>query len=151
MSALVVGVGNRDRGDDGVGPEVAALVAELAIPGVEVVEHEEPLALLEHLGSHDDVVVVDATAPQGEPGRVHVWRVGRAPLRHDPRALGSHGLGVAEAVELARATGRLPPRLTLVAVQGRSFEVGSPLSEEVRDRLHDAVDLVVSLLPTLTV
>lgn len=152
MSALVVGIGNPDRGDDGVGPEVARRIAEMSVPGILVVEHAEPLDLVERLGASEDcVVVVDAARPDGQPGRVHVWRVGVAPLRHAPLALGSHGLGVAEAVELARATGRLPRRLVLVGVEGCAFEVGRPLSAEVRARLDDAVRTVLGLVGAVPV
>ncbi len=147
MSTLVVGIGDPSRGDDAAGPEVASRVGRLGLPDLEVVEHEEPLALVEHLATYDEVVVVDATGPRGEPGRIHVWHVGAVPLRHDPGALGSHGLGVAEAVELARALGRLPRRLTLVAVQGESFEVGAPLSARVQAALDEAVRVVVAVLP----
>ena len=146
MSALVVGIGNRSRGDDAVGPEVAEHVAALGVPGVEVVVHDEPLALVEHLGLHDEVVVVDAVGPHGEPGRVHVVHVGSAPLRGDSPVLGSHGLGVAEAVELARTLDRLPRRLTIVGVEGASFDLGAPMSEQVRTRVDEAARIVVGVL-----
>ncbi len=145
MSVLVVGIGNRSRGDDAVGPEVAERVAALGVPGVEVVVNDEPLTLVEHLTDHDEVVVVDAVGPRGEPGRVHVVHVGSAPLRGDSPVLGSHGLGVAEAVELARALDRLPRRLTVVGVEGVSFDLGAPLSEHVRARVDDAVQAVLEL------
>ena len=148
MSALVVGIGNPSRGDDGIGPLVATRVAELGLPGVEVVAYDEPLALVEHLAGHDDVVVVDAARTrEGRPGAVHVVRVGSAPLPRDAVALGSHGLGVAEAVELARALGRLPRRLTLVGVEAQAVDLGAPLSAPVRDSVDDAVDAVVAALP----
>ena len=149
MSVLVVGIGNRSRGDDGIGPEVASRVARLGLPGVWVVVQDEPLALVEHLSRHEEVVVVDATAPRGAPGSVQVLEVGSAPLRREPPAIGSHGLGVPEAVELARALGRLPHRLTLVGVEAQGFDVGAPLSEQVRDRLDDAVRAVLDALPSL--
>ena len=150
MSALVVGIGNPSRGDDAVGPEVASRVARLDLPGVEVVVYDEPLALVEHLATHEDVVVVDAASPRGAAGSVHVVRVGSTPLRHDSSVFGSHGLGVAEAVELARALGRLPRRLTLVGVEAGSFDVGAPLSARVRDCLDDAVRAVLDALPATT-
>ena len=147
MSALVVGIGNPSRGDDGIGPLVAARVAELGLPGVEVVAYDEPLALVEHLAGHDDVVVVDAAMTRdGRPGAVHVVRVGSAPLPRDAVALGSHGIGVAEAVELARALGRLPQRLTLVGVEVQVLDVGAPVSEQVLAGLDDAVRAVVAAL-----
>jgi hydrogenase maturation protease len=159
VSGLVVGIGNASCGDDGVGPEVALRVAGLDLPDVEVVVHRGPLALVEHLAEssaenaaenaaeHAAVVVVDATAPRGEPGRVRVVEVGSTPLRFEPAFGSSHGIGVAEAVELARALGRLPRRLTLVGVEASGFEVGAPLSSAVADRLDDAVRAVVAALP----
>ena len=148
MSAIVVGIGNLSRGDDAVGPLVAARVARLGLPDVEVVVHDEPLALLEHLATHEDVVVVDAaTVRRGRPGTVHVVQVGSTPLPIDSPASGSHGLGVAEAIELARALCRLPKRLTLVGVEGEVFAVGAPLTERVRACLDDAVRAVVGTLP----
>ncbi len=154
MAPLVVGIGNRTRGDDAAGPEVAARVAarvaELDVPGVTVVVQDEPLALVEHLTSHTEVVVVDAVAPGGDPGRVHVWHVGPSPLPRDVRAIGSHGLGVAEAVELARALGRLPRRLTLVGVEAQTLSLGEPLSDRVGERLDDAVRAVLDALSETT-
>lgn len=139
---LVLGVGNRTRGDDGAGPCVAEQVAALGLPGVEVVVESEPLALIELMAGHDVVVVVDAVSAQGDPGRIHVWPVDSLPVRGTGRAIGSHGLGVRDAVELARALGRLPDRLTVVGVEGESFEVGTPVSEPVRERLGEAVQTV---------
>jgi hydrogenase maturation protease len=147
VTSLVIGIGNRSRGDDAVGPEVASRVAQLGLVGVAVVVLDEPIALVEQFGTHDDVVVVDATDSRGHPGRVHVRQVGRAPLRRDPPALGSHGLGVADAVELARVLGRLPRRLTLVGVEARTFRLGAPLSAQVRESLDDAAEAVVTALP----
>jgi hydrogenase maturation protease len=142
---LVVGIGNRSRGDDAVGPEVAARVAELDIPGVQVVE-DEPLSLVEHFATYDHVVVVDAVKPAGDPGHVHVWIVGADSLPTGAHAVGSHGLGVAEAIELARAMGRLPRRLTLVGVEAESIRAGAPLSAHVSDHLGEAVRAVVDAL-----
>jgi hydrogenase maturation protease len=146
VTALVVGIGNTVRGDDGVGPEVAARVAALSLPGVEVLVCEEPLALVEHLGAYDEVVVVDATSPRGAPGRVEVREVGSGPLARDTAVGSSHGLGVAEAVELARALGRLPRRLTLVGVEGLRFQVGDGVSGPVRERVDEAARAVVEAL-----
>ena len=150
MTSLVVGIGNTSRGDDGIGPLVAERVAGLRLPDVDVVVHDEPLALLEHLAGHDDVVVVDAARSGGgaDPGTVHVVRVGSVPLRGNGAALGSHGLGVVEAVELARALGRLPRRLTLVGVEAMDLDLGAALSPPVRGRLDDAVRAVVAALAT---
>jgi hydrogenase maturation protease len=142
--AIVVGVGNRFRGDDGLGPEVAARVERLGLPGVAVVVEEDPLSLVDHFAADDTVIVVDAMRPRTQPGRVQISAVD-GPL---PRwqTTSSHGLGVVEAVELARALERLPDKLTLVGVEAATLSPGSSLSAAVLRRLDDAVNAVVELV-----
>jgi len=148
VTRLLLGIGNPARGDDGVGPEVAARVARLGIPGVEVAAESEPLALLDHLRRPglDQVVVVDATTPGREPGRVRVLPVGDAHLVRPAAPTGSHALGLADAVELARSLDLLPRRLTLVGVEACTSGVGVALSTPVRTRLDDVVRTVTELL-----
>jgi hydrogenase maturation protease len=43
----------------------------------------------------------------------------------------THALGVAEAIELARALGRLPARLEVYAIEGARFTAGAGLSPAV--------------------
>ena len=50
----------------------------------------------------------------------------------------THAFGVADAVELARALGRLPGRLDVYAIEGASFAAG--------DRLSPAVERAVAEL-----
>ncbi len=142
---LLLGVGNPLRGDDGVGPEVAARVARLGLPGLEVATEIDPLALLDHLGNppaHESIVVVDATTPNGEPGRVRVHRVDARRLAARDSPFGSHGLGVAHAVELARALGLLPERLILIGVEAESTRLGDGLSAAVLAAVDSAVRAV---------
>lgn len=150
MSALVVGLGSPDRGDDAVGPVVAAEVARRGRTDLRVVVHEDPTCLVELWGAEDTVVVVDAVRSGAAPGTVHVldatsgtladraWtRTGRG---------GTHAFGLAAAVELARALHRLPRRLLLVGVEATSFEHGAPLSTPVARAVEAAVRTVEALL-----
>ena len=45
----------------------------------------------------------------------------------------THHFGVAEAVEWARALGRLPEALEVHGIEGADFSVGEHLSEPVRE------------------
>ncbi|RYP83040.1 hydrogenase maturation protease [Nocardioides guangzhouensis] len=145
---LLVGIGNPDRGDDGVGPVVADRVAALDLPGVEAVTEAAPLAVVERLQRTDGcaaLVVVDATRPGPEPGRVRVLTVGTEPLAGlGPAPASSHGLGLSEALELARALGVLPPRVTVVGIEAGSVAVGAGLSDAVRASVDDAVAAVLA-------
>jgi hydrogenase maturation protease len=129
---LLLGVGNDWRGDDGAGPAVARRLRELNLPGLTVRETAGDAATL--LASFKDaatVILVDAASSGAEPGTV--WRlqagVDAVPLRKDRGS--THGLGVAEAVELARVLKELPPRLIIFGIEGKSFGPGPGLSPEV--------------------
>jgi hydrogenase maturation protease len=148
---VVIGLGNRVRGDDAAGLEVAGRLRRAAPAGVEVVEHEGDAAgLLDYWEGAALAVVVDVVRSGGEPGAVH-----RLEIVGDARAergiadrewqVSSHALGLAEAVGLARALGRLPGRLVLVGIEGTSFAAGAPLSPPVTAAVARAAAEVLEL------
>lgn len=129
---LVIGVGNPDRGDDGVGRVVAQSLRGRVGAGVEVLERDgEVTALLDCLERTDCAYLVDAAASGAEPGTIHRLEAHRAPLPQGLLSLSTHGFGPAEAVELARAMGSLPATCVVYAVEGAGFEAGQPLSAPV--------------------
>jgi hydrogenase maturation protease len=121
---LVLGLGTDLRGDDAAGLEVAR---RLGPRGRTVT----PGALLEAWAGAGDVVLVDAVQTGAAPGTVHRIDLvaGRVPAPPQPRS--SHLVGILDMVELARALGRLPARVELVGIEGRSFDLLQPLSAEV--------------------
>lgn len=134
---LVIGVGNPHRGDDGAGRAVALRLRELrrsgAVPAdVQIEEIDgEPTALLSRLEGVATVFVVDACLSGAAPGTIHRFDLSAGPLPSPPSGSSTHGIGVATAIELARAIGRLPAQCIVYAIEGRSFEVGAPLSPRV--------------------
>lgn len=142
MTALVIGVGQPDRGDDAAGSAVVAAVRRLA-PDVATTEVTSPVRLVDAWDGYDDVVVVDAVMSGRAPGEVTVLEAGAGPLPARPGAGGSHGFGVAEAVELARALDRLPRRLLVVGLEAATFEHGRGLSPAVAAGVDAAVRSVL--------
>ena len=51
----------------------------------------------------------------------------------------THGLGLAEAIELGRALGRLPARLVVYAIEGQGYATGAPLSPPVARAAEEVV------------
>jgi hydrogenase maturation protease len=123
-----LGVGNPDRGDDGAGPCVAALLRESA--ALDIVEcRGEAGAILAALEGAVEAIIVDASlssAPAGTVRRFDLAAEG-APLSLDC-GCSSHGFGLAEAIGLARTLGTLPPVCVLFTIEGESFAPGAPLS-----------------------
>jgi hydrogenase maturation protease len=132
MLSLVVGVGNALRGDDAAGLEVARRVRERS--GVEVLGIDgDATALVDAFSGHAEVAIVDAARSDAPPGTLHAFRADRDPLPVGAlRSASTHALGVAEAIELARALDRLPARLHVYAIEGAEFAFGEALSAPVQ-------------------
>ena len=146
----VVGVGNRDRGDDGAGLAAAQRLGEAANVPVTLLDAiGDGTALLEVWREADTVIVLDAMWSGAPPGTVRrligaedTPATAAAMLSAGRRTGGStHGLGVAEAMALGEALGRLPRRLVVIGIEGARFDTGGPLSPEVERALDRAVGL----------
>jgi hydrogenase maturation protease len=125
----VIGIGNPLRGDDAIGLLVVRRVRELAGPEVEVMELEgEPARLIDAWQGAGLAVVVDAVKSDAPEGAVMRFDATADPLPPSVSASSTHALGLADAIEIARALDRLPEQLIVFAVEGVRFEVGSDLS-----------------------
>ena len=131
---LVVCVGNAYRRDDGVGLLVAEMLEENPCEGLRVLPKSGDGAdLMEAWRGAEQVVVVDAAATGAEPGSIYRLQVGNQPVPSALFPYSTHAFGVAEAIEMARAMGELPPTLVIYAIEGADFGVGSGFSPEVAD------------------
>jgi hydrogenase maturation protease len=135
-------VGNPQRGDDGVGGAVARALRAL-IEGVEIIEEEgEATSVLARLKGADAAFIVDACVSGQALGEIRRFDIGEGPLPQTGFGASTHGFGLAEALELARALGALPPRCIVYAIEGENFTLGAPLSP----RVATAVEIVAKRL-----
>ncbi len=119
---LVAGLGNELRGDDAAGLLTARAIRALHLENVDVEEHSgDVAALAESMARHAEVVVVDAVVSSAPPGTVRELNADSAVTR---ARSSSHGLGVSEALALARALGATP-RVRLIGIEGSQFALGS--------------------------
>lgn len=141
---LFIGIGNPLRGDDAAGLLAAREVRELLGDRLEVLEMEgEPVDLIEAWRDADRVLVADAVTSGGEPGEVHRVDAAAEPLPAGLAGPSTHALGLAEAIELARALRRLPPFLAIYGIEAASFETGA----ECDPRVLAAVERVAAAAP----
>lgn len=144
---LVIGVGNRDRGDDGIGPVVAERLEGRVPASIAIMQRSgDALALIDDWAGRDSVVLVDAAEPRGQPGRVHRIDLLEDELPADLSLSSTHALGISEAVGLARTLGMLPSRFVVYAVEGKSFDLGAVLSPEIMAAVEGVVTRVVAEL-----
>jgi hydrogenase maturation protease len=145
---VVIGLGNEFRRDDGAGPAVIARLralqpGETSLSGATLALSDgEPGRLIDLWEGTDLAVVIDAvrdaTMPPG-----HICQLAPGALAGAADgAASSHGIGLGDTVELARALGRLPARLTVLAVVGRDFGFGAGLTAEVATAVAEVVEQV---------
>ncbi|QVI19228.1 hydrogenase maturation protease [Nocardia tengchongensis] len=140
--AVVIGVGNEYRHDDGIGPAVATELERLRLPGVLVALSDgEPTGLLDLWADAELAIVVDAVlcAPSS-PGRI--WRTTVDALRGLTHAASSHAMGIPDALPLGRALGSVPAELVVIAVEAHRLDLGVGLSAPVAAALPDVIAAV---------
>ena len=143
--ALIIGVGNEYRRDDGAGPEVARRIDKLNLPQVRVLLHSgEGASLLEHFHEADLVIIIDAAQSESSPGAVHFFDAGNSPIPSAFFNYSTHAFSVAEAVELGRALGKLPTRLLVYGIEGTDFSAGIGLTEAVQVSVDTVVERITN-------
>ena len=126
---LIIGIGNRWRRDDGVGPWVADRLREHGLP---TLEHSgEGAGLIEAWSQARHVIVVDATSSGSPAGTLHRLDAVAAELPRHFFRYSSHLFGLAEAISTARTLARLPPQLIIHGIEGQDFGFGDELSPAV--------------------
>lgn len=144
----VVGLGQSVAGDDGFGAAVVRALRERVLPsGVEVEHLGDPSALAALLETNVPVILVDAVLGAA-PGDLLLLTPDELAVRA-PSRVSSHGLGVTEALELARVVdaGAGLPVVHIVAVTiARPVRYREGLSAEVAAAVPRAADRVLQLL-----
>lgn len=140
----VIGIGNRDRGDDALGPLVVDALRDRLPATVSAVEHSGEVAgLLDLISGAGAVYLVDAAVMGLEPGSFREFDASTSPLPALGGAFSSHALGLSEAIELARALDALPSVCRVFAVEATSFEAGEGLSQPVAFKLPRVTQAVI--------
>ena len=139
MRARVIALGQAMAGDDGVALVILERLRERGVPeGVELLHAGDDFALVPLLETPAPVVIVDAVlhAPHGR-----VLELTPEDLaRHGGRPLSTHGVGVCQAIELARV---LMPERTASSIRIVAVTIRRP--RRYTPRLSPAVAAAVPL------
>lgn len=142
VKPLLIGVGNDFAGDDAAGRLVARALEGAA--GFDVSEcHGAAADIVTLMEGRAQVLIVDACTSGAVPGTVHRLDAVAGALPGWLRSVSSHGIGVAEAVALARVLDTLPAKVEVWAIEGAAFCTGDAVTPEVQA----AIDAVVADLP----
>jgi hydrogenase maturation protease len=143
-NCVILGIGNVLMRDDGVGVHVVRRLRERVPEGVELVEGGVYAPdLLVFLENRRKAVFIDGVDVGEEPGAVF-----RFPARKVGRKLSSppislHDYGVYDLITAAELLGQCPEEVVIIAVQVKSLDTGTELSEEVERAVPRVCELVM--------
>jgi hydrogenase maturation protease len=131
---FVIGIGNPLRCDDGLGPLLAAEIAQKNIPGVKVIISQLlNLELLEDTLGYAKILVIDASAV----GEGLVFK--KVQIMENGPAASSHHLSPEFFLAMARELYEKDLSLYVCSLRGVNFEVGNTLSPQVLDIFPQAL------------
>lgn len=143
---LVIGYGNPRRGDDGLGPALAAALAEMNLPGVTVeIDHQLTVDHAALIAAHDVVVFADAAMDHPQ-----AWRL--SALESLPSATrGSHCISPCAALHLSELLYGKSPSAWVLAIAGTEFgEVKEGLGKAAQAHLDAAPGSLKDWLAQIT-
>ncbi|HTR32874.1 MAG TPA: hydrogenase maturation protease [Gaiellaceae bacterium] len=144
-TVVVIGIGNSYRGDDAAGLATASLLAGTLPAGVQICRCEqEPSRIMDAWAGADAAFVVDAVAPEGSPGTLRVFDASVSELPARSFRSSTHALGLGEIIELSRAMGSLPRRVTVYGIEASDFTAGRPLTPAVADAVAAAAGAITA-------
>lgn len=145
----IIGVGNDYRRDDAAGLIVARRLNQAGLSGVRVIEASgEGASLMEAWKDTNTVFLIDAVQSGAEPGTIHCLNASAQAIPASLFHCSTHVFGVAEAIELARALHRLPPRFILYGIEGANFGAGTELSTAVISAAEETAQRILAELQT---
>lgn len=157
---LLVGVGSM-LGDDQAGWIVAERVAERLQQSPDATGEQTgilvrlatvPLDVLDWVHGVHNLHLVDACRSECPSGTIHRldWPDQTGQLTGAAEGallqLGghtTHDYGLADVLLLAETTGRLPPNVTIWAIDGENFQLEHGLNDAVEDVLNEVVDRII--------
>jgi hydrogenase 3 maturation protease len=140
MRIAVCGIGNRMRGDDGVGPEVVeALKREVRDRDILLIDSDtSPENMLGELQefSPDKVIIVDAVELGKDPGSIGIVDIHSV----KKQAMSTHKLPLSIFIDYLQT--RMKFKLVFVGIQPREIGLNAEMSEECRNAIPLAKELV---------
>ena len=139
----IIGMGNEDRQDDGIGIVIAQRMKAIVPPGVTVkIARREALELLDFWKNANKVMVIDAVNGGGMVGKVYRFSVDKEPLPCEFSNYSTHSFSLDQVIELAKNLDQLPPELIIFGIQGKNFQVGRGISKELERNIERVVSLI---------
>lgn len=148
LMLAVIGCGNPNRSDDGVGPEVIARLRSTGLPDAVALYDAgtDGMAVLYRARGLSRLIVVDAKAPETTPGAI--FEVPGELLESPPtNSLNLHDFRWDHALHAARRIygAQFPGEVTVFLIEAQSLDLGLGLSAAVSKAADDVVKRIAIL------
>jgi hydrogenase maturation protease len=142
MKTLILGYGNQNRRDDGVGWFILEQLAALKLPDVELeTSHQLEVEASETISRFDAVIFVDAAIPEAPEA---IQRSVVTP-NFQSHAV-AHYLTPADVLSLCKTLYQREPKAVLFSIRGRDFNFGTTLTPEVEQAAREVVKQIAELV-----
>ena len=134
LDIVVIGCGNPNRSDDGVGPHVVGLLREKGVPdNVRVFDGgTDGMGIMYSARGATHLIIVDARIPEGSPGAI--YEVPGEVLETPPKqSLNLHDFRWDNALYAGKRIygDDFPKSISVLLIEAASLELGLGLSDEV--------------------
>ncbi len=142
VKVLIIGYGNQNRRDDGVGWFILEQLAALNLPNVQLeTSHQLEVEASETISRSDTVIFVDAAIPEAPEA---IQRSVVTP-NFQSHAV-AHYLTPADVLSLCKTLYGREPKAVLFSIRGRDFNFGTTLTPEVEQAAHEVVRQIAELV-----
>ena len=148
LTTAVIGCGNPNRSDDGVGPRVIALLRERTLPAhVQLFDSgTDGMGVMYSARGAARLVIVDARAPDGQPGAIYEVPGAELETAHEP-SLTLHDFRWDHALHAGRRIygEGFPTDVTVFLVEAHSVALGLELSAPAEAACARVAERIVML------
>ncbi|MBT3339128.1 MAG: hydrogenase maturation protease [Anaerolineae bacterium] len=151
MKKIIIGIGQKLRGDDAVGPEVVRAWEKQHPESAKRVRVEisqlPGLELLGLFGDADIAILVDAVQSGAEPGTVHITGLDQV-ISFEAGSGSVHGFGVAETLALGKQVDpdAIPDEVIIIGIESEQIGLGEDISAGVRASIPEAVRKIEAII-----
>jgi len=141
LTHRIIGIGS-PYGDDQAAWRLVERLENRQGLNASVAALSDPSRLLDFFDNCDRLIIVDACAGGGSPGAITrlEWPDARIETQHSHS---THGMGIANALQLAEKLGWLPPEVVLFGIELSQCRRGSPLSDIVEIALSELEEKIL--------
>jgi hydrogenase maturation protease len=149
VKALVLGIGNPLRSDDGVGIHVVeSLRAENLSHEIDIKEGLSGLDILGALAGHEKIIIIDAIKSGGDPGTIYKLSLQDLDAHQTVHAFSTHDVDIPTMLKSGRDLypGMIPDDVIIIAIEAEDIET---FSEKCTPKVEKAIQEVVHLIKEL--